>query len=102
MDAIRTREWKMMFLLNRLSDNTGNTVFTALHFFLFMIIFYIMDQYFIFLFITVSVLLIIHQIMHIIFSKHTENRMNNIFSRVIISTMFINSCVSLAVYYLFY
>ncbi|HNX23736.1 MAG TPA: hypothetical protein PKG60_06780 [Spirochaetota bacterium] len=98
MDAIKTREWKMMIFINRLNDKTGHLVFTSSHFFLFIIIFYLMDQYFMVLFFAVSILLIIHQFMHIIFRRHAENRMNNAFSQIIIFMMFANSCLSLIIY----
>jgi len=100
MDAVKTREWKMMFGINRLNDNAGHIVFTALHFLLFMIIFYLMDCYLYNMLIAVSILLIIHQFMHIIFRNHIQNRMNNLFSRIIIFLMFTNSCVSLIYIYI--
>jgi hypothetical protein len=99
MDAVKTREWKMMIFIKRFDDNTGHVIFTALHFFLFIILFYLMDYHFSILFPAVSVLLIIHQIMHIVFRKHSENRMHNIFSQTVIFLMFINSCISLVNYF---
>jgi len=99
MDAIKTHEWKMMIFMNRLSDNVGHVVFTSLHFPLFMLVFYFMDNRFTHLFLTISVLLIVHQFVHILFRKHTENRMNNIFSKTIIFLMFADSCVSLVYYH---
>lgn len=102
MDAVKTREWKMMIFMNRLSDDSGHIVFTILHFPLFIIIFFLMKYYFEYLVPAVAVLFIIHQILHILFKKHTENRMNNKFSRVIIFLMFLNSCVTLFFYYNFF
>jgi hypothetical protein len=102
MDAVKTREWKMMIFMNRLDDNTGHVVFTALHFILFLLIFYLMDVHFNFIFPLVSGLLILHQFAHIFFRKHSENRMNNIFSQVVIFLMFINSTVSLIYYYIIF
>ncbi len=102
MDAVKTREWKMMIFMNRFDDNTGHVVFTALHFILFLLIFYLMDVHFNFIFPLVSGLLILHQFAHILFRKHSENRMNNIFSQVVIFLMFINSTVSLIYYYIIF
>ncbi len=101
MDAVKTREWKMMIFMNRLDDDTGHIIFTALHFPLFMIVFYLMKMFFEYLVPAVAVLFIIHQIMHILFIKHAENRMNNAFSRVIIFLMFMNSCFTLVLYFVF-
>jgi len=99
MDAVKTREWGMMILINRLDDNTGHVVFTSVHFLLFIILFYLMDYHINVLLPIVSVLLIIHQMVHILFRKHPDNRMNNIFSKTIIFLMFINSSAGL-IYYL--
>ncbi|PKL17929.1 MAG: hypothetical protein CVV49_08525 [Spirochaetae bacterium HGW-Spirochaetae-5] len=99
MDAVKTREWKMMIFMNRLSDDSGHIIFTALHFPLFILIFFLMKYYFEYLVPVVAALFILHQILHIIFRKHTENRMNNTFSRVIILMMFLNSCVTLLLYF---
>jgi hypothetical protein len=101
MDAVKTREWKMMIFMNRLSDAQGHIIFTALHFPLFMIIFYLMKYYFEYLVPVVAVLFIIHQMLHILFRKHTGNRMNNMFSRIIIFLMFINSIATLLFYFIF-
>ena len=100
MDAVRTSEWKMLIFLNRLADNKADIVFTSLHFFLFIILFYLMDHYFYYLFPVFSVLLIIHWAVHLVFRKHSANRMNNVFSQILIYLMFINSCVSLLYYFI--
>jgi len=100
MDAVKTREWRMLFLINRLNDKTGHIFFTSLHFVLFIIIFYLMDYYFKEMFVLVSILFIMHWIMHLIFRNHSENRMNNLFSRILISLMFINSILSLFYYFI--
>jgi hypothetical protein len=99
MDAVKTREWRMMIFMNRLSDDHGHIIFTALHFPLFMLIFFLMKYYFEYLVPAIAVLFIIHQILHILFRKHTENRMNNMFSKAIILLMFANSCVTLLLYF---
>jgi len=101
MDAVKTREWKMMIFMNRLDDDTGHIVFTTLHLPLFVILFYLMKNFFEYLVPAVAVIFIIHQIMHIVFRKHTENRMNNMFSRIIIFLMFLFSCVTLILYFVF-
>lgn len=101
MDAVNTREWKMMIFLNRLDDNTGHIIFTLLHLPLLIVLFPASEIYFIFTTTAVSVLLVLHQFMHILFKNHAENRMNNFFSRSIISAMFINSCINLVFLHLY-
>jgi len=102
MDAVKTSEWKMLIFINRMNDKTAHIVFTSSHFILFIIIFYLMDYYFNCLFITMSVFLIIHQAVHVLFKKHKENRMNNTFSKILIFIMFINSLASLIYYFTIY
>jgi len=102
MDAVKTCEWKMMIFMKRLSNDTGHFVFTALHLPIFMIIFYLTDCYPEYMIPSFSILLIIHQIVHILFRKHTENRMNNLFSESIIFLMFINSSLTLYLYFSFF
>lgn len=101
MDAVRTREWKMMILFNRLDDNTGDKIFILLHLPLYSIIFYFMEYYFKPFLLSVSVLLIIHQFMHLLFRNHTENKMNEMFSKIVILLMTINSCLSIFYYFIF-
>ncbi len=100
MDAVKTREWKMMILINKMNDNIAHVVFTSLHFVLFMTLFILTEFYFYNVFISVSILLIMHQFMHLLFIKHSENRMNNLFSKVIIFLMFLNSIFSLIYYFI--
>ena len=99
MDAVYVREWKMIKFMNRWSDNTGHIIFTASHFFLFMIIFYLAEYHLYIIFPVFSVLLILHQFIHILFRKHFENRMNNSFSKIIIHVMSVNSLTGL-IYFL--
>lgn len=40
LDAVRKKEWKMLFLLNRLDDETAHRVFSGLHFILFFGVFF--------------------------------------------------------------
>lgn len=100
MDAVKTSEWKMLILFSRMDDRNTYIVFTSLHFFLFVIIFYFMDYYLDYMLIIFSILFILHWIIHLIFRKHPENQMNNTFSKILISLMFVNSCVSLLYYFI--
>lgn len=95
MDAVKTREWKMMIFINKLSDDAGHIVFTIFHFFILMFIFFLMEYYPADFSTVFSLLLILHQFIHILFIKHPENRMNNRFSVIVIFFMFLNSSVTI-------
>lgn len=98
MDAVRTREWEMIIFTDRLKEEYAYRLFTLLHFPLFFLIFYFADRNIHLTFIVTSSLLILHQFLHLIFIKHTLNRMNNFFSRLIIFLMFLNSLTGLVFY----
>lgn len=102
MDAVYRREWKMMKFIGNLNDNTGHVVFTASHFFLFMIIFYFSEFHINIFFPVISILMIIHQFVHLIFRKHHENRMGNIFSQLIIFLLFLNSVTGIIFFFNFF
>lgn len=99
MDAVRTSEWKMMIFFNRIDDDKAYIIFTSLHGILFIVFFFLIDNYFNAVFLFLSFFLIFHWFLHLFFVKHTENRMNNLFSRTIITLMFLNSCISLFCYF---
>jgi len=100
MDAIYRKEWMMLYPVNRLEQNTAHVLFTGMHFFLFMAIFIMMHNYFIYLFWGMNIFGILHLAIHLLFTKHRNNNMNNIFSLVIIFLMALISFISAACYYL--
>jgi Flp pilus assembly protein TadB len=102
MDAVHAMEWKMMKFMDRTGDRTGYVIFTASHFFLFMLIFYLTDYHLNMIFPVISVLLILHQILHILFRKHRENRMNNRFSESVIYLMTANAGAGLLYFWFNY
>ncbi|HOP30673.1 MAG TPA: hypothetical protein PK293_10955 [Spirochaetota bacterium] len=87
MDAVRTMEWKMMAVINRIDDSIASCIFIGMHFVLFIIIFYLLEYHFSVLYWIISIFPLLHQLLHIFFRKHPANRMNNIFSRGIITLM---------------
>ncbi len=95
MDAVHTREWRMMIIMNRMGNTTGHRIFTALHFFMFIAVFYLIDFHFNYLFWFINIFLILHFFLHIIFLRHSENRMGNIFSSAIIASMALISFASI-------
>jgi len=87
MDAVRTMEWKMMAFINTIDDGIASRIFISVHFVLFIIIFYMLEHHFILLYWIICIFPLFHQLLHIIFRKHPENRMNNSFSMAIIILM---------------
>ena len=100
MDAIYRKEWMMLYPLNRLEESTAHVLFTGMHFFLFMAIFIMLHDYFIYLFWGMNIFGILHLAIHLLFIKHRNNNMNNIFSLGIIFLMALISFISAACYYL--
>lgn len=98
MDAVHKREWKMMIFFNRINDETAHRLFTAAHFFLFLGIFWLIEYRFEFIFWFINIFLVMHLFLHIVFRKHAENRMGNMFSRSVIMLMFLVSCISIFMY----
>ena len=87
MDAVRTSEWKMMAFVSRLEDSRAEAIFIALHFIMFIVVFYMLDFYPLILFWVTSLFPLFHQGLHILFRDHPENRLNNPFSLSIIRLM---------------
>lgn len=94
MDAVRCCEWRMLFGLNKLKDQTAYMVFAAFH----LPIFYMLIGS---LYSGVSVvqclidlLFVIHAVVHLGFRRHRENRFNW-FSNVIIYGLGISAIVRL-------
>jgi NADH:ubiquinone oxidoreductase subunit K len=98
MDAIYRKEWLMMYRVNRLQESTAHVLFTGMHFFLFMAIFILLHENFIFIFWSMNIFGILHLALHIAFVKHRNNEMNNIFSLGIIILMAVISAISTALY----
>lgn len=98
MDAVHTREWRMIVFMKNFNDNTAHIIFTSLHFLLFIIIFYLLEYHQDFMIMIIPILLIIHYLIHLLFRKNPENRMNNVFSRTVILLMFINSLFTVILY----
>ncbi len=87
MDAVRTMEWKMMAVINRIDNTIASCIFIAVHFVLFILIFYMIEYHFTALYWITCIFPLFHQLLHVFFRKHPANRMNNPFSRGIIILM---------------
>jgi len=99
MDAIYRKEWMMLYPVNRLDETNAHILFTGMHFFLFLTIFFMLDQYFYYIFWIMNIFGILHFAAHIIFIKHRNNKMNNVFSMGIIILMALISTFSTALYF---
>ncbi len=95
LDAAYAREWRMMFIFKRSSDEAGHRIFTAAHLVLFIAVFYLMEYRFEFLYWFTNIFLFIHLFMHLAARKHRANMMNNLFSEAIILLMFAVSCTAI-------
>lgn len=91
LDAVRTQEWKMMAVINRIDETIASCIFIAAHFVLLILIFYMLEFHFTVLYWLICTFPIFHQFLHIAFIKHPSNRMNNLFSLGIIILMTIFS-----------
>jgi hypothetical protein len=100
MDAIYRKEWMMLYPLNRLNENVAHILFTGMHFFLFMAIFIMLYNYFTYLFWAMNLFGILHFVLHLLFLKHHNNNLNNVFSIGIIILMAILSTLATALYLL--
>jgi len=87
MDAVRGTEWKMMIYMNKLDYETGTKSFIAAHFIMFIAIFYMFEFYFNILYWFICIFFLFHQLLHLLFKTHQENRMESRFSRVIVYLM---------------
>ena len=91
MDAIRTKEWKMFFILKDMPDEKAYKIFTLSHFPLYFSTFMVMVHgghsatnilYLIF-----DIFLIGHSIIHFCFRKKSNNKFSSLFSKAIIYSL---------------
>jgi len=91
MDGVRRMEWRMVFPINRLPDETAHNVFCSLHLPLFGLLFWMLTwpagQVTFWLKATFDGFLVFHLGLHLIFLKHPENRFTSLFSRALIVAM---------------
>lgn len=85
MDAIHKKEWKMFIILKDMKEERAYLLFTLLHIPLYTaIILLLLSKYSQIGFYITDIFLIAHLFIHIIFTKHPENNLNNRFSKCII------------------
>lgn len=91
MDAIKRKEWRMIYPFFKFSDEIGYYIFTAIHLPIIYSIFHILlfcDKEFVSNFkIILSFFFILHLLLHFGFIKHRKNELNTLFSWLIISLM---------------
>lgn len=85
MDAIQNQEWKMFIVLKDMEDEKAYRVFTLLHIPLYAAILYLLfsrhTQTCMYI---VDGFLIAHLLIHILFRKHPNNKLDNVLSKSII------------------
>lgn len=88
MDAIRCKEWKMFTLLKELREELGYTIFTVIHipiyFFILLFLMTAFKEFSFKAYLITDIALIAHLLVHILFSRHKNNRFRGLFSRAII------------------
>ena len=91
MDAIRTKEWKMFFILKDIPDEKAYKIFTLFHFPLYFCIFMVMvhgeNLATNILYLILDIFLIGHSIIHFCFRKKSNNRLSSLFSKSIIYSL---------------
>ncbi len=101
LDAVRTKEWKMMFFMKSMREPVAEKLFIAAHFILLIPVFYMLEYHFSLLYWIVSVFFVFHQFLHFFFRKHPDNLLNNPFSNSIIRLMTIVSIAGI-IYWILY
>jgi len=90
-DALRCREWRMIYGFQSLSDDSASRIFSILHIPLFSVVMWLLNQpdehlryWFMVAF---DVFLVMHLSLHIAFAHHPENRFTSWFSKAVIALM---------------
>ncbi len=88
LDAIKRHEWRLMPIINRLSDETGYVVFVIAHIPLFGLLLWAINipqtevgtpfQ------IAISVFCVVHALLHYLYKNHPANEFNNPLSQFLI------------------
>lgn len=89
MDAIKNKEWRMLYFLNFLCEDKAYIIFSVLHLPLFVLLLLglVLDKY-----TTMKILdsfFILHFILHLLFLKHKENNFSTKYSWFLITGLFI-------------
>ena len=91
LDAVRCREWRMIYGLNHLNDDTAYRLFAALHVPMLAVALWVFVQAnvdFRYWFeTTFDAFLIAHLGLHLAFTNHPENRFTSRFSKAVIALM---------------
>lgn len=95
LDAVRTKEWKMMFFMKSLKEPIAEKIFISAHFILLIPLFYMLEYHLILLYWFVCIFFVFHQMLHVYFRNHPENLLNNLFSESIIRLMTVVSITGL-------
>jgi hypothetical protein len=90
LDAVRQREWAIFPGLSRLDDRRGYVVFTALHVPLYLLLFWEVTGThgagaYPNVITGLSSFMIVHLVLHILFTRHPENRFTGPFSWFLIA-----------------
>ncbi|AOY77588.1 DUF6713 family protein [Clostridium formicaceticum] len=99
MDAIRNKEWKMFIYLKNMEDDKAYQIFTVMHLPIYVVMLFVLVNYFsnleLMIYLILDLFLIFHSIIHYIFKRHSENNFNSSFSKIIIYSMGVASVIHL-------
>jgi hypothetical protein len=91
MDAVRRREWNMMFAVNKLADESAYIVFSVLHLPLYVMMFYLVcgfnGAWGTTMMWALSVFFVLHGVVHKAFRAHASNEFRGVYSNLIIYSM---------------
>ena len=97
LDAVHCREWRMIYGLNHLNDDTAYQLFAALHVPMLAVVLWFFVQanveYRFWFEATFDAFLIAHLGLHLAFARHPENRFSSWFSKAVIALMALGGCL---------
>jgi hypothetical protein len=99
IDAVRTKEWKMLPVLKNMADGTALKVFVLVHIPLYAVILYILalgsTSAVEIMYHAVAILLIFHTIIHFVMREHPKNGFTSALSNIVIYSIGILAVVHL-------
>lgn len=89
MDAIQNEEWRMFIFFKDMNSNNAYILFTLLHLpiYALLIMFTLSLKYQEITIMIVNIFLVFHTVLHLLFEKHSNNKLKSFLSRFIIYGM---------------
>jgi hypothetical protein len=102
MDAVKSKEWRMLPGLSKLKDETGYIVFTGLHLPLYFLVFWLLQkpETSSTIILILDAFFIVHLLLHIILRNAPKNNFSGIFSIALIWIIGISGLLDLINYFI--